>query len=725
MQVLDTLAHFSSVCFLFKLGVQMDPKILKTSGLKPFVIGLSCFLCSSLSGGVLAHMIGNDFSFETHWGKQDDLKGYDSAFTGARNIIDLFSFVSFPVIAYVLTDLSMLNSNLGRLALHVSMVANLLHFVKQILSIIKTLFFNPDSAASFTKKLSVALVMVAIFIFIFYIVRPAALWMVKNTPEGKPVKESYINLIMISVLLCGLATKYCGLYIMDGAFFLGLAIPDGPPLGATIVDKLDYMITSFLMPLHMGTVGFKTKIFLLNKHHFKFIWRAGLVITASILGKIIGVFVSSLYIGVPIQDSFLLGLIMNLKGIVDISMVDIWIDAGGPKVFIVANTIMVVAMLIIVAVITPLVKYLYDPSAKYLTYKRRSVLQSKENQSDFRVLVCIHTQDDVPNIIRLLEASNPTKNTPLTVYGLHLVELIGRASPLFIVHPRHRITGSSSKPSKSERILNALMQLEDRYHNVVTVQGFTTISPYASMHNDICTMSFDKRTALIIFPFYKQDAISRRDDLDRQNISNRAIKSLLENILRNSPCSVGILIDGSNDQAQSTCFLSDTPYRVVVLFFGGPDDREALAFAMNMIHHPSIFVTLLRFYGATSLSSDAVISCDNEAINVDVERHKFLDDELVDHFRINTMHDETLIYKEVEVKDGAETIWVVRSLNDDFDLMVVGRQQITDSKIISGLNTDLDECEELGVLGDMLSSPDYDAKGSILIIHQRQDISEL
>ncbi|MCL7047738.1 hypothetical protein MKW94_030513 [Papaver nudicaule] len=143
---------------------------------------------------------------------------------------------------------------------------------------------------------------------------------------------------------------------------------------------------------------------------------------------------------------------------------------------------------------------------------------------------------------------------------------------------------------------------------------------------------------------------------------------------------------------------------------------------MNMIHHPLVFVTLVRFYGHESLTSDEVIGNHNESISI--ERHKFLDEELVDHFRIKTMHDETLMYKELEVNDGEDTIWTLQSLKEDFDLMVLGRQQITHSKIIPGKNTDwCDQYEELGVIGDMVTSPDYNAKGSILIINQQKDIN--
>ncbi|RZC82096.1 hypothetical protein C5167_044885 [Papaver somniferum] len=434
--------------------------------------------------------------------------------------------------------------------------------------------------------------MMGTLIYICLIVRPAALWIVKNTPEGRP---------------------------------------------DLLVQKLR-IVTVFFMPLHMGIVGYKTDI---HKVSFVYLWR----------------------------------VLLNT--------------------FAAANTLMVLALVVQVAVITPTVKYLYDPSSKYLAYKGRNY----------------QTQ-----------ASNPTKLHPLTVYLLHLIELVGRATPLLIAHPMHKRV-STSNPTKSEIIINVFQQFQNRHQHLVTVHPFSTISPYASMHNDICSMSVDNRTALIIFPFCRQDVVSKREDLDRQNISSRSIKTILQNLLRNSPCSVGILIDGSNPQTKSTCFLPDTPYRVTVLFFGGPDDREALAIAMNMIHHPSVLVTLVRYYGPARLSSDEVIDYGSESVGIDVGRQKFLDDELVDHFRVNSMHEETLMYKEVEVKDGAETIWSVRSLREDIDLMLVGRQQISDSKIVSELDTNWAECEELGAVGDMVTSPDYDAEGSILLIHQRLVVS--
>ncbi|MCL7051280.1 hypothetical protein MKW94_023568 [Papaver nudicaule] len=696
-QSLHTLAHFSAIFYLFTVGVKTDPRVvLKKGMLRMLFIGSCCYLGAFILGETAATRIMHE-KYKYH------------------NQIYIFSMSSFPVIVDVLNDFNILNSDLGRLAIPLAMMTDFLHSGLQVFPIFSR--FGTSNEVVYINNGTIACIMLGLGIFIVFIVRPAAAWIVKHTPEGRPVKEAYISCILFSVLICGLAGEYCGTTASTAAFLLGLVIPDGPPLGTALVNKLNYLITVVFMPLQMGIVGYRTDI---TNTDLKFLLGGALTTIGCILGKIIGIFLSSVCLGVSVEDSLLLGLIMNLKGIVEVTLLNNWMDGRDPKDYPESDTLGVLGLVVVASVATPLLKHLYDPSKKYSTYKRRSILQSGKKGSDFRVLACVHTEDDVPAIIRLLEACNPTRLHPLSVYPLHLVELVGRASPLLIAHPRHKPL-SSSNTSTSDRIVNAFHQFEHRFRNLVTVRSFTTVSPYTSMHNDICSMSVERKASFVIFPY-------RRQDLARPVTSTGSIKTVFQNLLRNSPCSVGVLIDSKHQLAQSTCFLPDMPYRVIVLFFGGADDREALALAMNMIHHPRVFVTVIRFYSAASSSSDEVTSDgESEHINIDFQNHfqnhKLLDDELVDHFKINAKDDKSLTYEEIEVKDGPETIWAIKSFHADFDLLVLGRQQITGSSLVNA-RFDIDSevaCEELGAIGEIVSSPDYGAQGSILIFHQRLD----
>ncbi|KAI3906420.1 hypothetical protein MKW92_040525 [Papaver armeniacum] len=176
-------------------------------------------------------------------------------------------------------------------------------------------FLGMEGHHLFSNRTAVMLLLLGTLIYIFFIVRPAALWTIKNTPEGRPVNDVCICFIMISVLLCGLAGGYCGFNATFFPFLLGLAIPDGPPLGSALVHKLR-IVSVFFMPLHMGIVGYMTNIHTIPSI---LLWRVLLVILGCILGKIIGLFFPAVLLGVSVRDSLLLGLIMNFKGIVDVT----------------------------------------------------------------------------------------------------------------------------------------------------------------------------------------------------------------------------------------------------------------------------------------------------------------------------------------------------------------------------------------------------------------------
>ena len=165
-----------------------------------------------------------------------------------------------------------------------------------------------------------------------------------------------------------------------------------------------------------------------------------------------------------------------------------------------AFVVMCISIVIVMGAITPMIKYLYDPSRRYMAYKRRTVMHSRPD-SELRILVCINDQENVPTIINLLEALNPSKRSPLSIYLLHLIELVGRANPLLIAHELTERPTSKASPSKL--IVNAFRYYEHINHGVVTVFPFTAISHCKTMHDDVCSLALDKSTSLIIVPFYK------------------------------------------------------------------------------------------------------------------------------------------------------------------------------------------------------------------------------
>lgn len=140
--------------------------------------------------------------------------------------------------------------------------------------------------------------------------------------------------------------------------------------------------------------------------------------------------------------------------------------------------------------------------------------------------------------------------------------------------------------SSSPNIFSAFDNYEKQAIGV-SIHPLTTISPYSTMHEDICLLAEDKHVTIIILPFHKQQTVD-----GGLQVINPAIKQLNEKILSSAPCSVAVLVDRG---ISASATRQDTGQNAVLLFFSGPDDREAVAFASCMVEKPSVSLTIVRF----------------------------------------------------------------------------------------------------------------------------------
>lgn len=357
--------------------------------------------------------------------------------------------------------------------------------------------------------------------------------------------------------------------------------------------------------------------------------------------------------------------------------------------------IMVLTLVLITGIVSPIVRALYDPSRRFLAYKRRTILHHHNNE-ELRILACIHNQDNVLAILNLLAASNPTEASCIDLVVLHLVKLVGRASSLLVAHmPREK---PSENPSQSERIFYAFSKFEDLYRGKLTLHCYRGISPYATMHNDVCYLALEKRTTFIIIPFHKQWINGRTTTK-----SSLAFKHLNKNVLEKAPCSVGVLVDHGSQKKFWCGYTKDSIYQVAVLFFGGVDDREALAYARRMLEQPNVHITLFHF----SSSIDIVDG---------TERSKMLDTQVLSEFRLNAFRNNRVSYKDESIMNGRDVLSVIEYMEGFYDLVMVGKRH-ADSQLMSELRKW--KHGDLGIVGEILASLNIGAKTSILVVQQQ------
>ncbi|KAJ1381267.1 Sodium/solute symporter superfamily, partial [Sesbania bispinosa] len=672
--VLDTLAFFGFMLFIFILGVKIDPTIIFRSGRRTFTIGILGFFVPYTLAGMVVFLLNRFASLD------DDVSNV------LPTVVEIQCITCFPVISCFLAELQILNSEIGRLASSSSLVCDI------CFCIVASIKFA--TKLSFTKSIGVTIGSVSsttlLVLFIVFVVHPAALWAIQQTPEGKPVQEIYICGVLVTLMFFGFMGEVIGLNAIVVSFMVGLAIPDGPPLGAALVDKLDCFVSVVFIPILFVVVGLRTDVYAIQK--MKNWGIIQLIICIAFCGKIIGSLLPLLFCRVPFRDALSLGLIMNCKGTVELALlIDLKLkDAMSDECF----AILVLTLVLVTGIVAPVVKALYDPSRRFLAYRRRTIMHHN-NDEELRILACIHKQDNVLATLNLLAASNPTESSHIDLVVLHLVKLVGQASSLLVAHiPREN---PSQRPTQSEKIFSSFSKFEQAYRGKVTLHCYKGISPYATMHNDVCYLALEKRTTFIIIPFHKQWIIGGMTE------SSFAFKQLNKNVLEKAPCSVGVLIDRGSQKRFWCGYMNESIYQVAVFFFGGADDREALAYAKRMLDQPNVHITLFHFSSSIEIVGGT-------------DRSKMLDTQILSEFRLSGFRNDRVSYKEEMVMKGRDVLSVIEYMENFYDLVMVGRRH-ADSKLMSELRKW--KHGELGIVGELLASLNIGDKTSILVVQQQ------
>ncbi|XP_057485194.1 cation/H(+) antiporter 15-like [Actinidia eriantha] len=670
--MMHVLENLGLTTFSFIIGIRTDVSVIRSAGKLPWAIGILSFILP------LAFVL----PFTDFIKKSNPIGGFFLYWVSV-----LAASSSFQVTSYLLEDLKLLNSEIGRLAMSSALVSNIGSWVFTVYNAFFTWAnYLQLHKADYYKMEILRFIMV---LGIVFGLRPFMFWLMRKVPEGKSIKESHFFIMIVMFLSVAFLCEYMGYNAYFGGMVLGLAVPSGPPLGSGIVQKLEMFISSVLLPAYIVDVGRYINVFEITEANFTLVEA---VILLAFLGKLAGAVVPSLIGRMPFKDCFAIGLILSAQGFYDVLFFKLYLRFN--LITEEFYTILTVMAVVSEAIMTPLICYLYDPSKRYLNYKRRTIQQAS-NENELRVLLCVYEEDQVFSLMNLLKASHPTRERPIGAFVLDLIELVGRDHPLFINHQFHQ--RQSSTLTRTDRIISAFNQYELRCEGSIRHQFYTTIAPYISMHDDIGTVALEKSTSLLIIPYHKSDTVSN-------------IKGVVRNVLDKAPCSVGILIDKKIIMHWRSDSRNKSQFHVCVIFYGGPDSRESLAYGMRMVENPAIRLSVIRLIAEDEFITDML--------------ETKLDIKMIHDLRTMSDDNQRIEYRELIVKDGVETSSVLFSLDDHYDFMLVGRRLDNDSPLVAGL-TDWSYAHELGIIGDMLASSDMKNSASVLVVQQQTTVEDL
>ncbi|KAK7344553.1 hypothetical protein VNO77_14293 [Canavalia gladiata] len=618
----------------------------------------------------------------------------------------ILAVTAFPVLARLLSELKILYTRLGRDAINASMLIDAYGWILFTLLI-------PHSNKGGRPFLSTISTLIFIA-FCFCVVRPILNRIIDNITDKEGWSTLKLQRVLIGVYICSYITDLLGTHHVVGAFVYGLILPSGK-FADMMMEMLDDFVTGIMAPLYFSGFGFR-----LNAGSIMGSKSGPLIVIIMlvlVIPKILSTMIVTSFYGMPLGEGLGIGLLLNTKGLMAVLLLSVAWDKSlmDPASF----TLMMLATLLMTVMVSPLINLIYKPKSQFMLSQLRTV-EKLRFDSELRVAACVHNEHQATGMIHLLEATNATRISPLHVSVLHLVELTRHGTSLLVaqMESSNAQGGLPQTQFGTQTEFDCINKAFDEFveqYNAVRFDTSSVVSTYQTIHEDINNVTQEKRASLILLPFHKQ--LNSEGVLE---IPNSAFCDINQNVLQQPPCSVGIFMNRGLGSLQKTNL------RIIVIFIGGPDDREALSIAWRMAKHPKTQLHVVRLLMLSEAAEEKEETFKNDANGLlstvmDNVMQKELDDKFIYNFRHKGVHDNDSIEyseKEVEIETGEEVPMILNEIDKPgYDLYIVGQGS---GKIYPAFAKMLKWCDnpELGVIGDIVASTSFGTNSSLLVVQQ-------
>ncbi|CAI9098196.1 OLC1v1034805C1 [Oldenlandia corymbosa var. corymbosa] len=711
--ILESVSSIGLLFFLFLVGLELDLSSIRRGGQKAFTIAVAGVSFPFILG------VGVAFIFRKAIDGADKV-GFAqyTVFMGVS-----LSITAFPVLARILAELKLFTTRVGETAMAAAAFNDIAAWILLALAIA----LAADGSSEHKNPMVALWVLLsgaAFVVLMMVVVKPVMAWINRRClHEPNAVDEAYICLTLAGVMVAGFVTDFIGVHAIFGAFVFGLTIPKEGQFAERLIERIEDFVSGLLLPLYFASSGLKTDV---TKIQGGMAWGLlVLVISTACTGKIFGTFTTAILWKIPVRESLALGCLMNTKGLVELIVLNI----GKEKKVLndEAFAILVLMALFTTFVTTPAVLAIYKPARSSMLSKRKLESNTHDDDHHYRIMACIHGPNNIPSLVSLIETIRPTNpKSKLKLYVMQLVGLTERSSSIATLQ---RLKGNGFKfinrlRRKEYELVNGIAMAFQGYSQLgrVAVSPTAAISPLTTMHEDILELAENKSVRMIIVPFHKQ--YRRKTDggigpeFQVENVGH-GWWEVHQRLIQVAPCSVAVLVDRgfgwkSEEEAAPPSSTSGVVKRVSVIFFGGPDDREALAFGGRMAEHPAVKVTVIRF------TAESHGSGDQHAIIPMQINEKELDDAAVHDFRMRW--EGKVEFKEMtKVSNTVESVLlgIGRNSNEQcYDLVIVGKGRRTSLNVGT-----TEEYPELGPVGDLLASSNQGIVCSALVIQHHGNMA--
>jgi len=393
---LQFLSQIGLILFMFVVGMELDLKVLRKQSHDAVVISHASIIIPFALGMVLAYFIYLNFAPE-------GVKFLSfSLFIGIA-----MSITAFPVLARIVQERGLSKTKIGSIVITCAAADDITAWciLAAVIAIVK--------AGTFVSALYTIFLAVGYVLAMMFLVRPFLKKLGDIYSNKESLSKPIVAIFFITLLLSAYAAEVIGIHALFGAFLAGLIMPSNMSFRNIFIEKVEDVSLVLLLPLFFVFTGLRTRIGLLDD---PYLWKvSAFIVLVAVAGKFFGSALSARFVGQNWRDSFMIGALMNTRGLMELVVLNIGYDLGvlTPEVF---------AMMVIMALATT---FMTGPALDLINYfmkapKETTIPEELQEERKYRILIPFGNSKKGAKMVRLAHSFVKKSTGNASITALHL-----------------------------------------------------------------------------------------------------------------------------------------------------------------------------------------------------------------------------------------------------------------------------------------------------------------
>lgn len=540
--VLKMLSQVGLVLFMFLVGLELDPKLMKGRTHSSVAISHTSIVVPFGLGAVAAWWLYDGYA-------PDGVSFVSfTLFLGAA-----MSVTAFPVLARILSERQLMGTRVGAIAIACAAVDDVTAWC--ILAfVVAVARARGIESAIWTTGFALVFIVAMIFLARPFLKRVGA-----RVASAEGLTQTVVAFVLLGLIASATVSELIGIHALFGSFLFGAILPKEGRFAQALADKVESIAVVLLLPLFFAYSGLRTEIGLVTQPEHLLV--TGAIIAIATLGKFGGSAVAGRLTGMRWREASAIGILMNTRGLMELVVLNLGMDLGviSPTLF----TMMVIMALVTTVATTPVLRLVYPE--RELARDRAEPAREAVIAAPFTVMMCVSHASSGPALATVAAALTAKAENAPRLVALHLWRPVDRPS-----------VELGRRDSDPDAPLAPLLERARELAIEIDTKEFVSSEPA----DDIVRTAETERASLVLIGAHKPLLLEGR------------FGGIVNDVVERANVPVAVLLDRGVTKIEN----------VLVAFAGGADDVSALEVGRRLAGAPGSKLTVLHVIPPSSAS---------------------------------------------------------------------------------------------------------------------------